>query len=149
MTRDEFAAQPRDVKRVTGLNKTPGGEFQRAVSALVRVVSVLAAVMAFLIVIPLTLRLAWGNTSRFANAIVMTLFCISFGWGNVSTIMMQRAVRKLGLSSISVKNIISSPRPVDPDELNVWIWMRRTLFAFIAVILCMIAIPLTWWLTGE
>src|SRR5271169_6247009 len=149
MIRDEFAAQSHDVKRVTGSNKTPGGEFQSAISALVRVVSVLAGLMAFLIVIPLTLRLAWKNPSSFANAIVTTLFCISFGWGNVSTIMRQRAIRKLGLSSISVKNIISSPRPDDPDELNVWIWMRRTLFAFIAVILCMIAIPLTSWLSGE
>jgi hypothetical protein len=149
MTRDEIVAQSHDVKKVTGSNKTPGGEFQSAMIALARVGSVLAALMAFLIVIPLTLRLAWGNTSSFANAIVTTLFCVSFGWVNVSTIMTQRAIRKLGLSSISVKNIISSPRPVDPDELNVWIWMRRTLFAFVAVILCMIAIPLTWWLTGE
>jgi hypothetical protein len=149
VTRDESVARSREVNTVTASKKMPRGEFQSATGFFVRVGSVLATLMAFLIVIPLTLRLAWGNASSFANAIVMTLFCISFGWGNVSIILRQRAARKLGLRSTSVRDIISSPRPVDPDELDYWIWTRRTLFAFIAVILCMIALPLTSWLSGQ
>lgn len=129
----------------------PDRKFRGATETFIRIASGLAFLMAFLIIIPLTLHLAWGNTSALAYTIVMTLFCLSFGWGNLSMLLMHRGTRKLGLrpSSSSLMSIISSPRPDDPDELYVWRWTRQFLFAFIAIFLCMVALPITSWLSGR
>jgi hypothetical protein len=117
--------------------------------AFVRGCSVLSVLVTFVIVIPFTLWFAWRHASTFANPIAETLFCISFAWAVVSNLRMQRGLRKLGLSPSDRMRVFSGPRPDDPDELYAWKWAWQFLYAIIAVMLCMIAIPVASWLSGQ
>ena len=117
--------------------------------AFIRGCSVLAVLVAFVIVIPFTLWFTWRSASTFANQIAVTLFCVAFAWGVLSTVHMLRGLRKLGLSPANRMRVLSGPRPEDPDELYAWKWAWQFLYAIIAVMFCMIAIPIASWLSGQ
>jgi hypothetical protein len=131
------------------MERQPNGQFQRVTEALFRGWTVLVALTAFVIVIPVTLWFTWRRPSTFALQIADTLFCIAFAWGMVSTLRMLRGLRKLGLNPSNRMRVLSGPRPDDPDELYVWNWAWQFLYAVIAVMLCMIAIPIASWLSGQ
>jgi hypothetical protein len=122
------------------------GQFQRVTEAVVRGWSGLAALVAFLIVIPLTLWISWRRASTFTYPIAVTLFCLAFAWAAVSMLQTQRALRKLGLSPSDRMRVFSGRRPDDPDEFYAWKWAWQFVYAIIAVLLCMIAIPIASWL---
>jgi hypothetical protein len=131
------------------MERQPDGQFQRVTEALVRGWSVLIALVAFVILIPLTLWFTWRRASTFALQIADTLFCVAFAWGMVSTLRMLCGLRKLGLSPSNRMRIFSGPRPDDPAELHAWKWAWQFLYAIIAVGLCMISIPIASWLSGQ
>ena len=124
-------------------------QFQRYIEAFARGSSGLTALAAFLIVIPFTLWFAWRHASTFAYPIAMTLFCIAFAWAAVSMVLMQRGLRKLGASPSDRMRVFSGPQPDNPDELYAWKWAWQFLYAIIAVMLCMIAIPIASSLSGK
>jgi len=62
-------------------------------------------------------------------------------------LQLQRNLRKLGLDAEGRTKLFSGPRPNDPDELRAWQWAWQFMYAFLAVLLCIIAIPVTSWLT--
>jgi hypothetical protein len=70
-----------------------------ATGTFVRTGTTLAVLVAFLIVMPLTLWFAWARHSTMAEPVILTLFCLSFAWLNVSILRWQRSLRKLGWSS--------------------------------------------------
>lgn len=132
------------------MNQQTYGRFQGVMDILVRVSSGLAILLAFMVTIPLTLWFTWRHpASTFAYPAVVTLFCLSFAWATVSMLQMQRSLRKLGLSSSDRMRIFSGPRPDDPDELCAWKWAWQFLYAVLAGVLSMIAIPMTAWLAGK
>jgi hypothetical protein len=122
-------------------------KFSDVMGALVRGSSGLAALMAFLVVVPFTLWFAWARHSTLAEPIVLTLFCLSFAWLNMSILKWQRTFRSLGQSSSA--RLLLGPRPEDQDELLVWQWGRQFRYAFLAVVVCMIAFGFIKWLNGE
>ena len=105
--------------------------------------------VAFLVVIPLTLWFAWAHHSTMAEPVVLTLFCLSFAWTNVSILRWQRSIRKLGWSSPSKVSFGLGPRPEDPDELDIWQRGAHFRYSFIAMLLCMLAFGITKWLNGD
>ena len=66
------------------------------IDRLVRISAGLATFLGFLVVIPLTLWFAWTHHSTLAEAIIKTLFCISFGWMMVAILGWFRSFRALG-----------------------------------------------------
>lgn len=120
---------------------------QRAIGLLVKTSSGLAIMIAFLVVIPLTLWFAWARKSTTIQSVIETLFCLSFAWGNVATWQWFRNFRKLGQSSST--RLLLGPRPEDPDELRAWKWGRHCRYAFLAMILSMGAFAMVLWLRGE
>jgi len=55
---------------------------------------------------------------------------------------MFRTFRRAGLTSAERLQLLSGPRPSDPDELRVWKSAWRFMFAFLATILSLVAIPI-------
>jgi len=129
------------------MNKHPAGHFETVMERFVSAFSGLAFLMGVLLVIPLTLWLAWAHRSTVAESVVQTLFCLSFAWALVSMLQAQRGLRRL--SSFERMRIFSGPRPEDPDELYAWKWAWQFLYAVVAGLLSMIAIPITAWLSGK
>jgi hypothetical protein len=113
----------------------------------VRAVTGLTILMGFLVVIPLTLWFAWARHSPIAYSIAQSVFCLSFAWGLISLFQLQRSLRKLGLSPEGSTQLFSmkSP-PEDPDEFCAWRWGWQFMYAILAVLLCMIAMPVAYWL---
>jgi hypothetical protein len=130
------------------VDKQDDRRFSGAIGTFVTAATALEFLMALLVVIPLTLWLAWARRSTMAEPMVLTLFCLSFAWLNVSILRLQRSLRKLGWNSPGKVSFGLGPRPEDPDELD--IWQRRTHFrySFLAVPLCMLAFGITKWLNG-
>ncbi len=127
-------------------------EFERVVGGFARIWTYLAALTGFLVVIPLTLWFAWAHRLTAAGAlypVIETVFCVSWGFVLVSTLQVHRAIRKLGLSGNEAKILFSGTRPADPDELVAWKWGWRFMYAIIATLVCMMALPATAWLTGK
>ncbi len=118
------------------------------IDRLVRISTGLAAFLGFLVVIPLTLWFAWTHHSTLAEAIIKTLFCISFGWMMVSTLGWFRSFRALGNGPSSAA-LLLGPRPEDGEELRAWKWGRQFRYAVFAVLLSMIAFGVILWLNGE
>ena len=118
------------------------------IDRLVRISAGLAAFLGFLVVIPLTLWFAWTHHSTLAEAIIKTLFCISFGWMTVSTLGWFRTFRALG-SGTSSAALLLGPRPEDPDELRAWKWGRQFRYSLFALLLSMIAFAVILKLNGE
>ena len=112
-------------------------ELSSAIGIFVRAGAALEFLLAFLVVIPLALWLAWARHSTIAEPVVLTLFCLSFAWGNVAVLKWHRSFRKLGWSSTNKLAFGLGPRPEDPDELHLWQWGRHFCYSFAAILLCM------------
>jgi uncharacterized membrane protein (DUF106 family) len=123
--------------------------FEAVMANFVEVVSGLSMLLAFVVVIPLFLWFAWAHKTSNVNSILTTLFCLAFAWVFVSMSQCFRSLRKLGLSPRARMRLFSGFRPDDPDELRAWQWGWHFMYAVIAVLLCMLAIPAAWWLTGK
>jgi hypothetical protein len=61
----------------------------------------------------------------------------------------QRALRKMGWSSAGKLAFGLGPRPVDSDESHLWELGIHFRYSFIAIVLCMAALPITAWLAGK
>jgi len=109
----------------------------------------LAVLMAVLIVIPLTLWYAWKSPNSLADQILVTLLCVSFGWGWVSLVRCYQSLRKLGLDGEGRLRLFSGSRPEDPDELHAWQLGRECMYAVLAVLFCIFAIPAACWLSDK
>ena len=83
-----------------------------------------------------------------AESVIQTLFCLSFAWVWIAMLQCYRSLRQLGLDGEGRMRLFSGPRPDDPDELRAWKWGWH-LYAVLAVLLSMIAFPVTAWLTGK
>jgi hypothetical protein len=115
----------------------------------VRAGTALEFLLAFVVIIPLTLWFAWARHSMIAEPLVLTLFCLSFAWGNVAILKWQRSFRKLGWSSPSKLAFGFGPRPEDPDELHLWQWGKHFCYSFAAILLSMLAFATIKWLQGD
>ena len=123
--------------------------FQGAMASLVKATSAASILLGLLVVIPLTLWFAWRRQTMIANPILVTLFCLCFGWGLVSMLLFHQRLKKLGLSPEGRMRLFSGPRPSDPDELRAWLLGWHFISAVLAVLLCIIAIPVASWLSGK
>ena len=119
-----------------------------AVDRFIKISSALGTFLGFAVVIPLTLWFAWTHHSTLAEAIIKTLFCISFGWIMVSTLGWIRSFRALGNGPSSAA-LLLGPRPEDPDEVRAWKWGRQFRYALFALLLSMIAFAVILQLNGE
>ena len=131
------------------MDKQPDGILHYVLGIFARATTRLTALLGFLVVIPLTLWFAWADHSAIAYSIAQSLFCVSFAWGLISLLQLQRNLRKLGLDSEGTTQLFSGPRPDDRDELRAWQWGWQFMYAVIAVLLSMVAIPVTSWLTKK
>jgi len=118
----------------------------RAAATLLQATWALAIMLA---AIPLTLWYAWVHSLSLVNSVLETLLCLSLGWGLVSFVFCFRELRKLGLSGEGRLELFSGPRPNDPDELRAWRLGWHFMFGILGTMLCMIAIPVAWWLSGK
>lgn len=123
--------------------------FQGAVAGLVKTTSALSILLGLLVVIPLTLLFAWARHTAALNSILVTLFCLSFGWGLVSMALCFRSLRKLGLDGQGRLRLFRGPRPDDPDELRAWQLGWHFMYAVLAIMVCIIAIPIGFWLSSK
>jgi len=131
------------------MNKRPEGQFQTVIGSFVRAGTALQILMAFLVVIPLSLWFAWARHSTLVEPVVLTFFCLSFAWLNVSILRWQRCLRKMGWRSPARVSFGLGPQPEDPDELEIWRRGTHFRYSFIAVSLSMLAFGITKWLNGE
>jgi hypothetical protein len=131
------------------MGKQDNRTFAGAIGTFVKTCTALEILMAFLVVIPLTLWLAWTRHSQTAEAIVLTLFCLSFAWLNLSILRLNRSLRKLGSSSPGGLTFGLGPRPEDADEMRLWQCGIQFRYSFLAVALSMLAFGITKWLNGE
>jgi len=104
--------------------------------------------LAFLVVIPLTVWLAWARRSLLAEQLSLTVFCLSFAWLNVSIVRWQRSLRKLGWHSSSRLAFGLSPRPDDADELEMWRRGKHFCYSFLAVLLSIVGFGIVKWVNG-
>jgi hypothetical protein len=133
-----------------GMNKRLDERFQSAVAGLVKATWALSILLGLLVVIPLFLWFAWARPTTLVDSVLVTLFCLSFGWVFVSMALCFRSLRKLGLDGQGRLRLFSGPRPSDPDELRAWRLGWQFMYAVLAVLLCIIAMPLLghWTLKG-
>jgi hypothetical protein len=126
-------------------------KFQSGLSFIVRGGTWLFAVWALVVIVPLTLWCAWAAHSGIADLILQLLFVLSFTWGVVALLQFQRSLRKLRLGPEGRTRLFSMKSPPDdPDELRAWRWGWQFMYAVLAVLLCMIAMPVLghWTLMG-
>jgi len=131
------------------MDKQPDGIFHYVLGIFVRATSNATALLGFLVVIPFTLWFAWVGRPAIAYSIAQSLFCVSFAWSLISMLQLQRNLRKLGLGPEGRTQLFSGPRPDDQDELRAWQWGWQFMYAVIAVLLSMVAMPVTAWLTKK
>ena len=105
--------------------------------------------IAFLVVIPLTLWLALARHSSKAEPTILVLFCLSFAWLNISLLRWRRRLRELGWKSPSKVSFGFGPRPEGAGELGIWHAGRHLCSSFVAVLLCMVAFGILKWLNGD
>jgi hypothetical protein len=131
------------------MDKQSDGKFQYGLGIIGRNITRLTVILGILVVIPLTLWFAWVGHSAITYSIAQSLFCLSFAWLLIAILQLQRNLRKLGLGPEGRTRLFSGPRPDDPNELRAWQWGWQFMYAVLAVLLCMIAIPVTSWLSGK
>lgn len=124
-------------------------KFAGGVSWFVKIGTAAEMFLAFLIVVPLTLWFAWAHGSGVAEPVVLSLFCASFVWLNVSILRWQRNLRKLGWKSPSKLSFGLGLRPGDSDELETWSKGRHLRYSFMAVLICMSAFAIVKYLSGD
>jgi hypothetical protein len=125
------------------VNKQTDEQFQTGVGKVGRVFWTMAFAW-LLLPVSFTMWLVRTHRPNLAETVVQTFFCVAFTWGVVSMFQCYRTLRQLGLSGEGRKQLFSGPRPNDPDEQRAWEWGRQFLLAFVAVLLCMLAIPFLW-----
>jgi hypothetical protein len=123
--------------------------FEILIARTVNILSGVSALLGLLVVIPLTLWFAWLHYTTILNPVLVTLFCLAFGWGLISVSMCFNALRKLGLDGQSGLRLFSGSRPTDPDELRAWLFGWHFMYAVLAVMFCLFAIPVASWLSGK
>src|ERR1700734_3142595 len=116
------------------------GQFQPDIEKLFGFFRILVFLFS-LVPISLTVWWIWTHHTNLAESAVQAVFCVAFLSVWVSMFQCYRALRQLGLSSEGRKQLFSSPRPNDPDELRAWLWFRRFLLAVLVGLLFMCAIP--------
>ncbi len=132
------------------MDKQSAGKFHYVLGIFGRAATGLTILLGFLVVIPLTLWFAWIGHSGIAYSIAQSVFCLSFAWGLISLFQLQRSLRKLGLGPEGRTRLFSMrSRPDDPDEFRAWRWGWQFMYSVLAVLLCMIAMPVTSWLSGK
>lgn len=117
-------------------------EVQRVIEKVFVAYSWVVGLFGLLVIVPLMLWFVWRDSSALIFKMTETVFCLSWGWGVVSLLQMFRLWRDVGLTPRGRLQVLSGPRPDDPDELRVWKSAWRFMFAVIAGILSMIAIPI-------
>ena len=123
--------------------------FQYVLGVIVKGMTGLTLLLGFLAGIPITLWLAWAHHLAAAISVVLTLFCLAFAWGLVSLFQVSQSLSKLALGLKDSTRLFAGPRPTDPSELRAWRWGWQFLCAVMAVLFCMIAIPVASWLAGQ
>ncbi len=124
-------------------------KFQSALGFIVRSGTWVFAVWALAVVVPLTLWAGWAGHPGIADLILQLVCVLSFTWGVVALLQLQRNLRKLGLGPEDMPRVFSSQRPNDPDELRAWQWGWQFMFAVLMVLLCIVAVSVTIWLSGR
>ncbi|HTW24184.1 MAG TPA: hypothetical protein VMD78_11320 [Candidatus Baltobacteraceae bacterium] len=127
-------------------------EFERAANRLAEIWSYVVAVVAFVLIIPLSLWFAWSrhpNGVEVMYSVAETISCVSWGFTFVSMLQLNRSLRRLGLSGTDAKSLFSGSRPANSDELTAWKWGWRFMYGIIAVLVCMMALPAISWFTGK
>ena len=122
---------------------------QRIVAGMVGTGASISILLGLLVVVPLTLWFAWARHTALLNPFLVTVFCLSFGWGLVSLARCFRTLKNLGLDGPSRLRLFSGPRPDDGDEQRAWRLGWHFMYAVLAVMLCLVAIPLASWLTSK
>lgn len=131
------------------MERPPGGGFRRVLGILVRSWTWAALLVAFLLVIPLTLWLAWVRRPGVIEPVILTVFCASFAWFAISILRWQRSVRRLGWKDPRGFLVGFDPAPDDPDDLEMWRRARQYCYSFAAVVLSMAAFAFVLWMRGE
>ena len=124
------------------MNKRLDERFRGAVAGLVKTMWTLSILLGLLVVIPLFLWFALARPATLVDSLLATFLCLSFGWVLVSMALCFRTLGKLGLDGQGRLRLFSGPRPSDPDELRAWRLGWQFMYAVLAVLLCMIAMPL-------
>jgi len=97
-----------------------------------------------LIIVPRMLYSSWTDrNAQLPEKIVVTALCLAVPWGVVTTWVWSRNYRKLKLSSST--RLLFGPRPSNPDELRAWIWGRQCRYAFLTVVICLVAFAILIW----
>jgi hypothetical protein len=125
---------------VDHMNGMHDGQFQTDIEKLFSPFYILAFLFA-LATVSLTLWWIWTHHASLRESAVQAFFCATFIWMWVSMFQCYRALRQLGLSPEGRKQLFSSPRPNDLDELRAWLWFRRFLLSVLTLLLFMCAIP--------
>lgn len=131
------------------MNEQRRAKFQRFMARFVTVVSGVSILLAFFVVIPASLWFTRAHPTTSLDSIFVTLFCVAFGWVFLSLSQCYTSLRRLPLDGEGRMRLFSGPRPDDPDELRAWRWGWHFVFAIIAALLCIIAIPAASWLSGR
>jgi hypothetical protein len=131
------------------MEKSLKAGFEAALAGLVKAISAFSVLLGLLVVIPLTLWFAWAHQRTFVNPILVTLFCLAFGWGLISAVLCFRTLKNLGLDGEAGLRLFSGSRPADPGELRAWQFGWHFMYSVLAVMFCLIAIPLASWFSGK
>ncbi len=132
------------------MDKRLEGKFQSGLGFIVRSGTWLFAVWALVVVIPLTFWAAWAAHPGIVDFILELLLTLSFTWGVVALLQLQRNLRRLGLDTEGRTRLFAmKSRPDDPDEFRAWRWGWQFMYAVLAVMLCMAAMPVASWLSGK
>ena len=131
------------------MDKRLEGKFQSVLAFIVRGGIWVFAVWALVVVVPLTLWAGLAGHPGIADLIFQIFFLLTFSWGVVALLQLQRNLRKLGLDQEGATRVFSSQRPNDPDELRAWRWGWQFMFAILMILLCLVAVTVTAWLSGK
>lgn len=131
------------------MHKRLSERYQSSVEDLLKAMSAFSILLGLLVVIPLSLWYGWAHPTTFVTPILDTLSCLSFGWALVSAALWFRSLRKLGLDGQAGLRLYSGARPEDRDELRAWQLGWHFMCAILAVLLCIVALPIHSWLSGK
>jgi len=142
--------QARSERRFGYMDKRLEGKFETALGFIVRGGTWVFAVWALVVVVPLTLWAGWTGHPGMADLILQLLCVLSFTWGVVALLQLQRSLGKLGLGTEGRTRLFAmKSRPDNPDEFRAWRWGWQFMYAVLAGLLCMIAMPVAFWLRGK
>jgi len=103
----------------------------------------LAVLLAFVVVLGSVVWFARVHHQAIPDAAVLTLICFSFGWAFLAMLKVHRGCRRLGWDRSHYAQLLSGPRPNDPDLIVIWRWTLHLCFAILAVVFCVLAFAFT------